>query len=1055
MRQKIISLVSSDLENGSGMNRKRFGVDSFSPRKLFTLLFVLLLGVGQMWGTEELYYTLTPANGSNNSYASNCDIAISGITWNLEGNSQVQPWKLGANNKTALSNTDRSIYSKTAIDEDITKIEITHGAASNITVNSMTVIVSKNSNFSSPVSTLTPTFAANNTVTVYRPNGKDWSNCYYKITYNLTGAKSSANTIQFTNAKFYHEVGGGSTPTVLDVPTGMSSGTPGMTSTTLSWNAVANASGYALTIGTNSPITSGFTTSAGVVSYNLTGLDAETSYTWKVKAVGDGENYSDSEDCATQNFTTAEDPSQMTLTFGLTSNPGGWPTTNSTTTTNYTYTLNAVNYSFALNNVKCNSGYLMMTKTAILGLPAIANYKLVKVVASNSGGCSTSTNVAITSAQAASPVVTGGTGQTWSSTSSNYTYNLSGTDYNTVYYMYVTSANAQVTQLKLTYKPKPAVSSISIKTAPTKTTYTANENFDPSGLVITVNYDDATSEDVTYGNSTAANFTFSPSTSTALNATNTSVTVTYGTKTANQAITVNRIATSLAWSPTSYTVNYGAVYSFPTLTKTPNNLSGVTYSSSNTDVATINETTGAISVVGTGSTTITASFAQTNVYSAATPATYTLTINSASSPTLEVDPTSLTFDLTAVGSNRTDIVTLEGEFLAANATYEITGDDKAMFSVVDPTFPLTPEGGELLEDITIKYAPTAAAANHTATLTITSGVASATVTLSGSAKVKRTVTWYKADDTELTAQERGSATTEVWDGDAVTVLPSAPASCDASISFQGWTNATYAKSDDAPTILFTDAEDAPEISGGNASYYAVWANTSGSGGNVVINASVDGYPTTYGSKNAFDDLEVSGIDFKIQQLTTNSSNMQWRASGNENGTGTIYNNEAFPGHITSIVVVFASTDANRNHTLKIGDSANPTGGTAITPSISNTYTYTFDCSAYNFDYFVLTNGTNAGYTSSVTINYAASVGDYATTCSVPVVIADPTFSPAAGSYDNDQSVEISAAQGMTIKYSIGADSNPKTNGTTYSSAISVTEDKVIKAVATDGNGNYS
>ena len=173
----------------------------------FMLLF--MLGSLNVWGADELYYTLAPANGSNNSYASNCDIAISGITWNLEGNSQVQPWKLGANNKTALSNTDKSIYSKTAIDENITKIEITHGAASNITVNSMTVIVSKNSNFSNPVSTLTPTFAANNTVTVNRPDGKDWSNCYYKITYNLTGAQKSANSIQFTNAKFYHEVGGG------------------------------------------------------------------------------------------------------------------------------------------------------------------------------------------------------------------------------------------------------------------------------------------------------------------------------------------------------------------------------------------------------------------------------------------------------------------------------------------------------------------------------------------------------------------------------------------------------------------------------------------------------------------------------------------------------------------------------------------------------------------------------------------------------------------------------------------------------------------------------
>ena len=205
----------------SGTLASTVGSPSFDRRgtmlKHYALMLLFLLGSLNVWATEELYYTLTPANGTNNSYAGSCDIAISGITWNLEGNSQVQPWKLGANNKTALSKTNKSIYSKTAIDENITKIEITHGASSNITVNSMTVIVSKNSDFTSPESTLTPTFAASSTVTVNRPEGKDWSNCYYKITYNLTGAKSSANSIQFSEAKFYHEVGGeggSSNPTV-------------------------------------------------------------------------------------------------------------------------------------------------------------------------------------------------------------------------------------------------------------------------------------------------------------------------------------------------------------------------------------------------------------------------------------------------------------------------------------------------------------------------------------------------------------------------------------------------------------------------------------------------------------------------------------------------------------------------------------------------------------------------------------------------------------------------------------------------------------------------
>ncbi len=165
---------------------------------------MLLFAFGGMnvWGAEEVIYTLEPASGSNNSYTGNCDVEIDDITWNVSGNSQQIPWRIGGK---SLSNVDRAVYSKTAISDNVTKIEVIHGAASNINVNSMTVIVSKNSNFSSPVNTLTPSFAANKTVTINRPDGKDWSNCYYKIVYNVTVSGSSNKFVEFTRAKFYAE----------------------------------------------------------------------------------------------------------------------------------------------------------------------------------------------------------------------------------------------------------------------------------------------------------------------------------------------------------------------------------------------------------------------------------------------------------------------------------------------------------------------------------------------------------------------------------------------------------------------------------------------------------------------------------------------------------------------------------------------------------------------------------------------------------------------------------------------------------------------------------
>ena len=101
------------------------------------------------------------------------------------------------------------------------------------------------------------------------------------------------------------------------------------------------------------------------------------------------------------------------------------------------------------------------------------------------------------------------------------------------------------------------LSSISVSTAPTKTTYTAGEYFDPTGLVITRSYSDSTSDTYTYANHTSE-FTFSPTTSTALTTSNVSVTITYGGKSCSQAITVNAaktlssISVSTAPTKTSY-----------------------------------------------------------------------------------------------------------------------------------------------------------------------------------------------------------------------------------------------------------------------------------------------------------------------------------------------------------------------------------------------------------------------------------------------------------------------------------------------------------------------
>ena len=166
------------------------------------LLFALIAGTATSWADDVVCYTLTPASGSNNSYAGNCDVEIDEITWNLTGNSTFQPWRIGGK---SLSGVDRALYSKTAIGDNVTKIEVTHGAASSITVNSWTVIVSTDADFTNIVSTLTPSFAASTTTTINRPVGKDWSNCYFKFIYNVTVSGSSNKYVEFSEAKFYKD----------------------------------------------------------------------------------------------------------------------------------------------------------------------------------------------------------------------------------------------------------------------------------------------------------------------------------------------------------------------------------------------------------------------------------------------------------------------------------------------------------------------------------------------------------------------------------------------------------------------------------------------------------------------------------------------------------------------------------------------------------------------------------------------------------------------------------------------------------------------------------
>ena len=185
---------------------------------LFAFLAVPL-GMRGQTRAEELAYTLdgTEVVGTNsapyNSYAAASPVTQDGISWEVYANTNMTPWRIGGKN---LTNVDRPVYSTTSMDDNITKIEVTHGTASNITVNSWTVIVASDADFNNVVSTLTPTFAANATTTINRPEGADWTGCYFKFVYNVSVSGNSNRFVQFTKAEFYKQEGSGpviATPT--------------------------------------------------------------------------------------------------------------------------------------------------------------------------------------------------------------------------------------------------------------------------------------------------------------------------------------------------------------------------------------------------------------------------------------------------------------------------------------------------------------------------------------------------------------------------------------------------------------------------------------------------------------------------------------------------------------------------------------------------------------------------------------------------------------------------------------------------------------------------
>lgn len=149
-------------------------------------------------GEVSVLYTLDATdaanNGKDNSYAGSEDITINGITWNVTGNTTINPWRIGGKKLNAV---DREVFTKTPYEKALTKIVVTLGTK-NITLNSCKLLYSANADFSG--ATEVPFEYAEGAIELANSYP---ANCYYKLVFNCTETSGKNMYVQLSKIEFY------------------------------------------------------------------------------------------------------------------------------------------------------------------------------------------------------------------------------------------------------------------------------------------------------------------------------------------------------------------------------------------------------------------------------------------------------------------------------------------------------------------------------------------------------------------------------------------------------------------------------------------------------------------------------------------------------------------------------------------------------------------------------------------------------------------------------------------------------------------------------------
>ena len=354
----------------------------------------------------------------------------------------------------------------------------------------------------------------------------------------------------------------------------------------------------------------------------------------------------------------------------------------------------------------------------------------------------------------------------------------------------------------------------------------------------------------------------------------------------------------------------------------------------------------------------------------------------------------------------------------------ITGSPNSGYRYANPAYTVSPENSAtVVQD------------GNTFTVTPT---ANTTITINFEAIPTHTATFSVNGTTTTTDFQEGAAIT----------FPANPADINGK-SFVGWTTAAIEGTTDTAPELVTSAT----MGNADITYYAVFADvTPGTITNITdhLTTSTFGSPSSYGNWSDKKATDGSDAVYAGNSTTYDNTAIQIRSGSNSGIVTTVsggkakkvtvtWNSGTTTGRTLDIygknTAYSAASDLYGNATEQGTKIGSIVYGTSTELTISGDY-----------EFIGLRSNNGAMYLEQIDINWETGTPDTYSGYCTTFPLAAPTFSPEAGSYTSVQSVTISAAEGATIYYTTNG-TDPTTESTQYSGAITVDESMTIKAIA--------